>query len=173
MWFEVLCSPKQKTKTHKCHTAWSLLNRRARSHVFLFPIFFSSSGANCRRVGYIGMLPGLSCFKWNSLASTPPPPLATMSQTLTSLMVEKKKKIAQCATMVGSDKVQKEKKMGQLHCQSTSADSGVWAASTNATSATAGWALFAGKRNCGAGKIVKKWWLIITENDRMDVEIKC
>lgn len=101
---------------------------------FSISYFFPPSRANCRRVAYIGMLPGLSCFKWNSLASTPPPPLATMSQTLTSLMEEKKK--AQCSTTVGSDKVQK-KKMRQLQSQMRSADSGFWTASTNATRATA------------------------------------
>lgn len=86
--------------------------------MFFYFLFFFPFRANCRRVAYVGMLPGLSCFKWNSLASTPPPPLATMSQTLTSLMEEKKK--AQCATTVGSDKVKKTK---QLQGQSRSADS--------------------------------------------------
>lgn len=82
---------------------------------FSISYFFPPSRANCRRVAYIGMLPGLSCFKWNSLASTPPPPLATMSQTLTSLMEEKKK--AQCSTTVGSDKVQKKKKWGSCRAR--------------------------------------------------------
>ena len=89
--------------------------------MFFYFLFFFPSRANCRRVAYVGMLPGLSCFIWNSLASTPPPPLATMSQTLTSLMEEKKK---QCATTVGSDKVQK---MKQLQSKNRSADSVFWA----------------------------------------------
>lgn len=99
---------------------------KARSHVFLFHIFLSFL-AKLQDVAYIGMLPGLSCFKLNSWASTPPPLLATMSQTLISLMEEGGVGGAQCATTVGSNKVQKKKKkMWQLQSYSRCADSGFW-----------------------------------------------
>lgn len=109
------------TQTHSTQMPHSMKPSPPQSSqpCFSMSYFFSPSQANCRRVAYIGMLPGLSCFKWNSLASTPPPPPATMSQTLTSLMERKKK--TQCAMVVGSDKVQK---MRQLQSQTRSADSG-------------------------------------------------
>lgn len=89
---KVLCSLKWKTTTHKCHTAWTSFTARHAGRLKKY-IFFSEC--------YIGMLLGLSCIKWNSLASTPPPPLATMSQTLTSLNEKKK----HWATIFGTDKV--------------------------------------------------------------------
>lgn len=106
-------STTHKHTTHKCHTAWSPLRRDARSHgVFYFFLPGQAAGGlptlECYRV--------LSCFKWNSLASTPPPPPATMSQTLTSLMVKKcawwRLAAINCA------------RMRQLQTQSGSADSG-------------------------------------------------
>lgn len=87
----VLCSLKWKRTTHKFHTASTSFT--AKHTGTLFPLFFSE--------WYIGMLLGLSSLKWNSLASTLPPPLATMSQTLTSLNEKKK----HYAMIFGTDKV--------------------------------------------------------------------
>lgn len=84
MWSGALCSTKGRTP-RRCHTAWSLLYRGLAAMFFYF-IFFFPSQANGRRVAYIGVLLGLSCFKLNSWASTPPPLPATMSQTLTFLV---------------------------------------------------------------------------------------
>lgn len=84
MWSGALCSTKGRTP-RRCHTAWSLLYHGLAAMLFYF-IFFFPSQANGRRVAYIGVLLGLSCFKLNSWASTPPPLPPTMSQILTFLV---------------------------------------------------------------------------------------
>lgn len=95
----------QKEEHHtKCHTAWSLLYHGLATMFFYF-IFFFPSQANGRRAAYIGMLLGLSVFKSNSWASTPPPLPATMSQTLTFLVGGWGG--GHCAVAVGCDNVQK------------------------------------------------------------------
>lgn len=99
---------------------------------YLFPLL----GENCRRVAYIGMLPGLSCFKWNSLASTPPPPSShnvTNTYILDGGGEEKTHSVQRQLAQI------KCKETRQLQSQSRSADSALW------TSATAGHVLFAGK----------------------------
>lgn len=96
----------------------SYLTAELAGTIFYF-IFFFPSWVNCRRVAYAGMLSGVSCFILKSWASTPPPLLATVSQTLTFLMELGKK--AQCAMTVGSDNV--KKKLKQLQSESRSADS--------------------------------------------------
>lgn len=117
MWSGALCSTKGRTP-RRCHTAWSRLYRGLAAMFFYF-IFFFPSQANGRRVAYIGVLLGLSCFKLNSWASTPPPLPATMSQTLTFLVEGG----AHCAVEVDGDNMQK---LTQLQMQIRSADSEIW-----------------------------------------------
>lgn len=64
-----------------------------------------------------------------------------MSQTLTSLMEEKKKKKHSVQRQLAAIKC---KKIRQLQSQSRSADLGVWRATANATSATERTVLFVG-----------------------------
>lgn len=127
---------KEKQQHTQCHAAWSLLYHKACSHVFLF-LFFFPSQATCRRVAYIGMLPGLSCFKLNSWASTPPPLLATMSQTLTSSMEGEKKHSVQ-RQRLAAIKCKKKKKWGSCRARADLLTQCFWKDSTNVTSGTAG-----------------------------------
>lgn len=130
--------------------------------VFFYFIFFFPSRVNCRRVAYTGMLPGSSCFKLNSWASTPPPLLATMSQTLKSLMEVGGEKKAQCATTaIGNDKVRK--KWGGCKHRADLLIQGFVAITPNATSGAAGQLGLLEKKkkkDCWAGQAEENRWII-------------
>lgn len=141
--WSTLLTKKKNNNTQMPHSMKPPLPQSSPPCFSISFFFFFPSRANCRRVAYIGMLPVLSCCKWNTLASTPPPPLPTMSQTLTPLIEEKKKKKHSVQRQLAAIKC---KKIRQLQSQSRSADLGVWRATANATSTTARTVLFVGNR---------------------------
>lgn len=107
LWSTLL--PKIKNNnTQMPHSMKPSLPQSSQPH-FSISYFFSLPEQTAGGLATFGMLPGLSCFKWNSLASTPPPPLATMSQTLTSLMEEGGKKKHSVQRWLAAIKCKKKK----------------------------------------------------------------
>ena len=122
--WSTLLTKKKNNNTQMPHSMKPPLPQSSQP-CFSISYFFPLLGANCRRVAYIGMLLGLSCFKWNSLASTPPPPSSHNVTNTYILDGGKKKRKRTVQRQLAQIKC---KETRQLQSQSRSADSALWTA---------------------------------------------
>lgn len=174
MWSTLLTKRKNNnTENAMQHEASSTAKLAA---MFFYFIFFFPSRATCRRVAYIGMLPSLSCFKLNSWASTPPPLLATMSQTLTSLMEGGKKHSVQ-RQRLAAIKCKKKKRKEKKNVAAAEPEQICWLRVFGKIAPMLQVVLQGNlvclKKNCWVGSVGENWWLLVKVYDRMVVEMKC